>query len=931
MADINVDIRIRAYRPDNSFEDITDLAESITIETGSVDAVGTENAGVDTMVAQADVVFVNDGQLVPNNQNSSLNISGGQWVPLLWPRRRLEVLLRDATTTISNETIDRVDYEETDVELNLTLSEETQAGSSSDVIGDESDVMGDESDVMGDETDSAINLPWLAAVMDDATYMEYEAPDTWIEEGSMSFFDAETSESLSESDMLWVNHTAGTLGYAVMGFVGTPYELRADYTWFDRRRFTLPTGAGVPIDTDTLSFNIGTGWTLDDNEVIFDADIPLTTTIRASYHYFLVKFRGLMGDSIDTEADTIRIAVRDYAKTLQDTYIEVEREYGSESGVPAEDVIQAIIDDNVEPLQSWHQIYVPESPGFMITSTDDDPYYPVYMSVWDAVQEIAGQIGWYLGFRWYDGDFRLTFMEPPRDKTSPDYSYTWDDIHAEQLEISDRDIRNAVKVTYRDKDTGERIELMPDEHTELKDEVSISEYGRRAMEIGEADTSLISTEAEALRLGEAAVKDLADMTGQVRITMPLNLKLELYDAIEVDNPTISSEPMFYGVESLRHTIRANRWRTEVVGSGRVVGAHQRWLDKQTRPGSAKDMLVGGRVRPFTLNKDQTWAGSLTRSASITIAAADSSALSKRSADYVCDGENDSVIFAEAGSATPAGGELKMLRGTYHFSQSVLFLKSLVVRGEGPDTVLRYTGSGSFFRIESDKPSFIDLTFRADGDGTLGLEIDNSLVAKVEHCIFEDWKWSGLFFITGQTDDVVDSRIRACAFKNCGWDADITYLRYAIVVWGDQIHVESCTINDCRGGVYIIGSNVAVADNIIENRTSSIPASGVWDRSDSPTDSSVVNGPNQITNNKIIAHGTGITAQADESTIMGNVVRAKGKTGYGVAIAGDDILITGNDLKNSGTTGDITDAGTGTNFGSGNRLNDGSWDTGTTVV
>src|SRR5690606_30844247 len=102
---------------------------------------------------------------------------------------------------------------------------------------------------------------------------------------------------------------------------------------------------------------------------------------------------------------------RDFAKLLQQTYIEQVRTYGSEQGTPAEVVIQQILDDNLGP--GVVQLYCPVSPGFMIT-----PYQLEYKTVWDAIQEIAAQIGWYLGYRRDQAtdQFKLTFMEPPRSK-----------------------------------------------------------------------------------------------------------------------------------------------------------------------------------------------------------------------------------------------------------------------------------------------------------------------------------------------------------------------------------------------------------------------------------------------------------------------------------------------------------------------------------
>src|SRR5690606_5255048 len=197
-------------------------------------------------------------------------------------------------------------------------------------------------------------------------------------------------------------------------------------------------------------------------------------------------FHGLLGDAIRTSGSTVTCDARDLAKRLQDTYILTPREYGSEAGTPAEDVIQQIIDDNLGPGEVT--LYFPsgtasnprpiaESPGFMVT-----PYVVEYMSVWDAIQQVVTQFGWFLGYRWHPntGRMQLILMEPPRNKdaTTADFYFSWeDDIYTQDLEITDRDIRNIVTVTFRNSATNDR------ESVTVQDDTSIATYGPRAMQI----------------------------------------------------------------------------------------------------------------------------------------------------------------------------------------------------------------------------------------------------------------------------------------------------------------------------------------------------------------------------------------------------------------------------------------------------------------
>src|SRR5690606_33956737 len=89
-----------------------------------------------------------------------------------------------------------------------------------------------------------------------------------------------------------------------------------------------------------------------------------------------------------------------------------------------------------------------------------------------------------------------------------------------------------------------------------------------------------------LRLANAALHDLKDLTGVVRLTLPFMPELDVFAGITVSDPRISSTVDFYGVESVRHILDFDngQFRTEAVCSTRVVGGKRKWLRMQTRPG-----------------------------------------------------------------------------------------------------------------------------------------------------------------------------------------------------------------------------------------------------------------------------------------------------------------------------------------------------------
>lgn len=468
------------------------------------------------------------------------------------------------------------------------------------IVRDEAEVVGDESDVVADESDGAEALINLLFDVDNALRGDTFAP-----------LDRQSSWNLvseSYAPLLWANREV-VLRVAITSTpvqeLGTTMIIGeavgtgdSSETAFTLDHYPILAGSqtvyldGVEQTEDTdYTFNADTG------TIIFTSPPGVDVAVTADYTYYYTLFHGYLGDSISTSGPTVTCSCRDLAKRLQDYYIETVREYGSAGGTAAETVIQAILDDNLGVGEIT--LYTPVSPGFVIT-----PYNVEYESVWDAIQQIADQIGWWLGYRWREstGQFELTLMEPPRtkDAATADWAFTADDdLYANALDVTDRDIRNAVKLTYRDSTTGQRASVTAEDAT------SIAEYGRRAMQIEEADTSLIDTEAEAQDLADVALADLKDLTGTTRLDTPLLPGLRPMDGITVDDPRTSSTVDFYGLESVRHTLdfRGNRLRTEAVGSGKVIGAHTRWLKMQTRAGARKPIETG-EIEPEAVDTDR---------------------------------------------------------------------------------------------------------------------------------------------------------------------------------------------------------------------------------------------------------------------------------------------------------------------------------------
>lgn len=390
----------------------------------------------------------------------------------------------------------------------------------------------------------------------------------------------------------------------------------------------------------------------------FNNPTPLLYPNREVVFYVdgVERWRGYIRE-IKPGRSKVDVVAYDPAKLLQDAYIYTSKEYGSEAGVPAETVIQQIIDDSFPTLSAsdtiiaeaytdyslshrwlttytvkrptessamtdianidlgagiisfhnsgtyiveytyrdaFYALHTPVSPSFLVT-----PYKVEYESVWDAIQKVASMIGWYLGYRYIDGQFRLTFLEPPRLKNTPDFTLDADkEIYTQDLAISDVDVRNFVKVTYRDKVSKTR------KFVTVQDNDSIAQFGKRSMEIEEADTSLIDTEEEALRLANAVLHDLSSLPATTRVNLPYMPQIDTFSTVAIRNPLISSTIDFYAVESVRHYGEPTRLRTEIVCSGKVIGGRSVWLQKETRKGRPAEPIRGGEIVPGAVDKDR---------------------------------------------------------------------------------------------------------------------------------------------------------------------------------------------------------------------------------------------------------------------------------------------------------------------------------------
>lgn len=315
-----------------------------------------------------------------------------------------------------------------------------------------------------------------------------------------------------------------------------------------------------------------------------------TTAIGAPVNNSDIKplFQGKI-DVVNIEKSPVSVECRDQGGQLVDRWIETPKNYGTAPGRALELVIQDILDDTfgagVVPL------YVPTSPSFLVTI-----YQQQVQSVMDALQALAFLVGWDIRYKWDDGTsaFRLTLSQPPRTKTVPDYTFgpsQYFDIRALNLDITN--IRNAIRVSYRDKALGARSAQT------VTDSTSIAKYGRRFFHNQEGDTSPIDTSTKALGEGSAMLSDLKEPKAVQEVDAPFCWPADLGDLYRfLTNSVHYNSSQDLAVTKIEHELMPDSHQTTFGVRGNPAGAYLNWFSRGTAgPGSVGPFVPPGVARP----------------------------------------------------------------------------------------------------------------------------------------------------------------------------------------------------------------------------------------------------------------------------------------------------------------------------------------------
>ncbi len=329
----------------------------------------------------------------------------------------------------------------------------------------------------------------------------------------------------------------------------------------------------APLDEDS-SFNAN-GPSIDSGRRIqIDTAIVPLNTLRSEVDdaAWQMVFDGYV-DKVNWQSNPLEVSARDLGSVLADAWYAGRDTFIDEEGQPLEDVMQWALDGLA--LEQAVQLYVPVAyTGALVTTFAYD-----IEAGFDALIRLAQVAGWDLRYRWSEAHqaFVLTFKDPGRDKVTPDYTFTSRHyIEVTNLAIDRIPIRNDITIQFPDSEAmGATAAIRHHNPT------SVSRYGRRSMVIQEETTSPIDTTAEAERLVDLILADIADPKAEQSVDMPYFPLVELHDLIRWEaNGVHYSVPQDWSVVSYRHTLTDDKTRTMLMTRGSPAGSWWQWLRRK---------------------------------------------------------------------------------------------------------------------------------------------------------------------------------------------------------------------------------------------------------------------------------------------------------------------------------------------------------------
>lgn len=296
-----------------------------------------------------------------------------------------------------------------------------------------------------------------------------------------------------------------------------------------------------------------------------------------------------------------------------------------------------------------------------------------------------------------------------------------------------------------------------------------------------------------------------------------------------------------------------------------------------------------KVRDSNLNP----AHKITRSATLVVAASDSSAKSKAQADYVCDGTDDHVeINAAIASISTTGGKIQLLEGTYNLSDSVLLSSNITFEGMGKATVL--TGVNRPIEIVDVEYSIItDISLDGNSLFAEGIHINGGYSLNIKNCYIYNFTTYGIYFEKGSASAYKGSLITSNFIYNVGdYLTDTTgygiYLKSLSSDYSEYIKIIGNNISLCGTAIRIEGNNNNVTGNVLDTNYCGISIKAA--------------ARSQILGNTInhsTAYGLFLNTGSSLATVADNFIVHSGQEGISIYGNPGYHLITSNHIYSNG--------------------------------
>ncbi len=303
----------------------------------------------------------------------------------------------------------------------------------------------------------------------------------------------------------------------------------------------------------------------------------------AASDYTLV-FRGRIWQ-VDWAGEVITCECRDEGGDLQDTWLEASKFYDVSAGIAVETLTQSVLSSVTNwggtAVTLWSTngtggtpFAVADTPSWNVTNAEG--FMQEEMSVLDAVRRFwCDQLGWDVRYKWQAtaADFKLVAYEPVRSP-AVDFTFSADSYTVEAAQMSNADVRNAVRVAYP------KAGVQDGSTVTVTDATSITKYGRKFMQIAEDVLSQIDTSAEATDLANNILTDVMEPTINLTLRVPYFWPAQLNDYYTLgQNGVHFSSDQSLALQAVTHTFGSGMATSHLTLSGLPKTGLRGWTRK----------------------------------------------------------------------------------------------------------------------------------------------------------------------------------------------------------------------------------------------------------------------------------------------------------------------------------------------------------------